>query len=81
LELSGEPGAFALRFDAEGIAVEPAMASLTLSDSGDPASQTLAITPQTAGIADLKVRVRPVAEDSQEITYAIPLLVEKAAAK
>jgi hypothetical protein len=81
LELAGEPGPIVLRVEADGISVEPAMASLTISDSGDAVMQSVAITPQAAGISEIRVRVRSPAEDALETVYAIPLLIDKAAAK
>jgi hypothetical protein len=81
LELAGEPGPIVLRLEADGISVEPAMASLTISDSGDAVMQSVAITPQAAGISEIRVRVRSPAEDALETVYAIPLLIDKAAAK
>jgi len=81
LDLGGVPGPVALRLRGEGLLLDPAAASVTIPEDGKPASQTVTLTPQAAGIAEIEVRLLPAGDDPQEVVYAIPLLVEGAAAK
>ena len=80
LDLTGDPGAVTLRVQGEGLVFDPAAAALTLTDDGVPASQTIQVTPQAAGITEMVVRIQPPGEGA-EILYAVPLLAEGAAAK
>ena len=79
LDVSGDPGSVTLRVQGEGLSFEPAAAALTLPDDGSPASHTVQVTPQAAGITEMVVRVVPPGEDAAEVLYAVPLLVEGAA--
>ncbi len=78
LELSGEPGQATLRLQGSGIVVEPAVASVVVPDGGKTVSQSVTVTPQAAGLAEIAVRILPPGDGAQEIAYAVPLLVEAA---
>jgi hypothetical protein len=81
LDLAGVPGPISVRLQGEGLALDPQSAAVTIPDDGKPARQLIAITPQAAGLSEIVVRVQQQNDGAQEILYAIPLLVEDAAAK
>lgn len=81
LDVSGDPGPVTLRVHGDGLLFDPAAAALTLPDDGSPASQTVLVTPQAAGLTEMVVRVVPPGEEATEVLYAVPLLVEGAASK
>ena len=77
LDVSGDPGSLALRLQGEGLAIDPAGATLVLGDDRKPVSQTVTVNPRAAGIVELIVNIQPPGE-AREVVYAIPLLVEGA---
>lgn len=81
LDLAGEPGQFMLHLQGEGLAIDPPAAALTLQEGAASGSQTVSVTPGSAGITELLVRIQPPGDGAQEIRFAIPLLVEGAAAQ
>ena len=81
LVLGGAPGPVSVLLQGEGLVLEPRAMALTIPDDGTPASQAVTVTPQAAGLAELMVKVQSSAEGGTEIAYAIPLLVEGAAAR
>jgi len=81
LDLAGEPGPVSLQLQGEGLVLEPRSMALTIPDDGTPASQSVSVRPQAAGIAEIVAKIQSSADGGQEVAYAIPLLVEGAAAK
>ena len=81
LDIGGVPGPVTVRLRGEGLLLDPEAATVTIPDDGKPASQTVALTPQAAGMAEVEVLLLPAGDDPQEVVYAIPLLVEGAAAQ
>jgi hypothetical protein len=81
LDVSGAPGPLSLNLQGEGLALDPGSVALTIPEDGTAASQSISVRPQSAGIAEIVVKVQTVADGGQEALYAIPLLVEGAAAK
>ena len=81
LDLAGTPGELSVRLNGEGLVPDPNALSVTIGEDGRAASQSVAVTAQVAGISELVVRVQPLSDGAQEVVYAIPLLVEAAAAK
>ena len=81
LDLAGTPGELSVRLHGEGLVPDPSALSVTIGEDGRAASQSVAVTAHVAGIAELVVRVQPLSDGAQEVVYAIPLLVEAAAAK
>jgi hypothetical protein len=81
LDVSGDPGPLSLNLRGEGLVLDPGSIVLTIPEDGTPASQSISVRPQVAGIAEIAVKVQPMAEGGQEVLYAIPLLVGGAAAK
>jgi hypothetical protein len=54
------------------------MTSVSLPRSGEEVSHTLALTPQVAGLSELRVHVKIAGEDGgPEATYVIPILSDK----
>lgn len=80
LDLAGAPGALSVRLDGEGLVLEPSALAVTIGEDGQAASQSISVTAQVAGISELVVRVQP-GDGAQEVVYAIPLLIEGAAAE
>jgi hypothetical protein len=81
LDFSGEPGVLTLRIQGEGLALDPGSATLVLPEDGTVASQSVVLRPRTTGFTEIMVRIQPAGEGAAEVVYAIPLLVEGAAAK
>jgi len=81
LDLAGDPGPVSVLLHGDGLALEPRAMALTIPDDGGPASQSVSVTPQAAGLAELMVKVQSSADGGTEVAYAIPLLVEGAAAR
>lgn len=81
LDVSGAPGPLSLSLQGEGLAVDPDSVALTIPEDGTSTSQSVSFRPQAAGIAEIVVRVQTMADGGQEMLYAIPLLIEAAAAK
>ncbi len=81
LDLAGEPGPLSLQLQGEGLVLEPHSLTLTIPDDGKPVSQPVSLSPQAAGIAEIVAKVQTSADGGQELVYAIPLLVEGAAAR
>jgi len=81
LDLAGEPGPVSLLLQGEGLMLEPRSMALTIPDDGTPASQSVSVRPQAAGIAEVVAKIQSSADGGTEVVYAIPLLVESAAAK
>lgn len=81
LDLAGTPGPLSLQLQGEGMTIEPHSMALTIPEDGREISQSVAVGPQAAGMAEIVAKVQSSADGGQEIVYAIPLLVEAAAAK
>lgn len=75
LDLAGQPGVLSLLLQGEGLLIDPSAAMVTLA-AGKPASQTFTVTPRSAGIGEIVVRIQPPGDGAAEVVYAIPLLVE-----
>lgn len=81
IDLTGEPGPVSLQLQGEGMELEPRSMALTIPDDGTAASQSVSLTPRAAGIAEVLAKVQSSADGGLEVAYAIPLLVEGAAAR
>jgi hypothetical protein len=69
-----------VKFEGEQIRLQPGseMTSVSLPRSGEEVSHTLALTPQVAGLSELRVHVKIAGEDGgPEATYVIPILSDK----
>jgi hypothetical protein len=69
-----------VKFEGEQIRLQPGAetTSVSLPHSGEEVSHTLALTPQVAGLSELKVHVKIAGEDGgPEATYVIPILTDK----
>jgi hypothetical protein len=81
LDLAGEPGPVSVQLQSEGLVLEPRAMALTIPDDGMPASQLVSVTPQSSGLAEILAKIQSSADGGTEVAYAIPLLVEAAAAR
>jgi hypothetical protein len=81
LDVAGAPGSVSLQLQGEGVVLEPRSLALTIPDDGSPASQSVSVRPQAAGLAEIMAKIQTSADGGQEVLYAIPLLVESAAAR
>ncbi len=77
-----EPAAMLVVAEGDGLAIDPATAraNVTLVTAGTTVSHQLRFTPQREGLTEITVRLNSGEADSPVTTYAIPVLVAKAAA-
>ena len=69
-----------VKFEGEQLRLQPGaeMTSISLPRSGEEVSHTLALTPQVAGLSELRVHLKIAGEDGgPEATYVIPILSDK----
>ncbi len=69
-----------VKYEGDQIRLQPGaeVASVSLPHSGEEVSQTLALTPQVAGLSELKVHLKIAGEEGgPEATYIIPILSDK----
>jgi hypothetical protein len=81
LDLAGDAGPVSVLLQGDGLVLEPRAMALTIPDDGSPASQSVSVTPHAAGLFEIMVKVQSSADGGTELAYAIPLLVEGAAAR
>jgi hypothetical protein len=71
----------ALSATSESLDLDPASsnATLALAKAGDTATHAVSITARHEGVAEIVVHLRGADADGAETTYAVPLMVDKAA--
>lgn len=71
-----------VRIEGETLGFDPAGSQtvIDLPEAGKPVSYTVGFTPQSPGIVEASVRVLPPGAGAREALYAIPVLVDAAAA-
>jgi len=71
----------AVSTEGMGMAVDAAGATATLAmaEAGKTVSHTVVVTPQATGFSELIVHLLPSGDGSNEIVYAIPVMIEAAA--